>query len=98
MKRQGYHLQSELYGTQIQMMSIIFQKENKKGLLALLGKKELIFILIQFIEKHFLLFDVVYVKWKHHALPIRIMQVVILSFALMLQKEIACMAGRYPWY
>lgn len=46
MKRQGYHLQSELYGTHIQMMSIIFQKENKKSLLALLGKNGLIFILI----------------------------------------------------
>lgn len=29
-KRQGYHLQSEPYCTQIQMMSIIFPKENKK--------------------------------------------------------------------
>lgn len=97
-KRQRYRLQSELYCTQIQLISIIFQKEKKKGLLALLGKNGLIFILIQFIEKHFLFFDVVYAKWKHHALPIRIMQVVILSFAPILQKEIACMAGRYPWY
>ena len=81
------------------MMSIIFQKKKKnKGLLALLGKNGLIFILIRSVEKHFLLFDVVYAKWKHNALPIRIMQVVILSFTLILQKEIACMAGRYPWY
>lgn len=73
-------------------------RKRIKGLLALLGKNGLIFILIWFIEKHFLLFDVVYAKWKHHALPIRIMQEVTLSFAWMLQKEIACMAGRYPWY
>lgn len=40
------------------MMSI-FHKEEKNGLL---GKNGLIFILIWFIEKHFLLFDVEYAK------------------------------------
>jgi len=62
-KRQQYFFQPELYCTQIQMMSIIFQKKKKnKGLLALLGKNGLIFILIRSVEKHFLLFDVVYAK------------------------------------
>lgn len=37
-------------------------EQEKKDLLAVLGKNGLIFILIRFIEKHFLLFDVLYAK------------------------------------